>query len=53
VGVRKAFDKGVAQHHVVLEGSPPHIMQIERTFPGRWLAILYIQLHPELIDEGA
>jgi hypothetical protein len=53
VDVRKAFDKAVAQHHVVLEGSPPHIMQIERTFPGRWLAVLYIQLHPELIDEGA
>jgi hypothetical protein len=53
VDVRKAFDKAVAQHHVVLEGSPPHIMQIARTFPGRRLAVLYIQLHPELIEEGA
>jgi hypothetical protein len=52
VDVRKAFDKAVAQHHVVLEGSPPHITQIARTFPGRWLAVLYIQLPPELIDEG-
>ncbi|WP_454808354.1 hypothetical protein [Paraburkholderia fungorum] len=52
VDVREAFDKAVAQHHVVLEGSPPHIVQIARTFPGRWLAMLYVQLHPELIDEG-
>lgn len=52
VDVRKGFEKAVAQHRVVLEGSPPHIVQIARTFPGRWLAVLYIQLHPELIDDG-
>lgn len=51
VDMRRAFDKAVAQHHVVLEGSPPHIMKIAPTFPGYWLAMLYIQLHPELIDE--
>ncbi|WCM23613.1 hypothetical protein NDK50_22380 [Paraburkholderia bryophila] len=34
VGTRKAFDRAVAQHHVVLEGHPPHIMKIARTFLG-------------------
>ena len=52
VDVRKAFDKAVEQRQVVLEGNPPHITHIAGTFSGRWLALLYIQLHPELIDEG-
>jgi len=53
VDMRKAFDRAVAQHHVVLEGQPPQITKIAPAFPGHWLAMLYIQLHPELIDDGA
>lgn len=52
VDVHKASDRAVAQHQVVLKGSPPHIRQVAGTFPGRWLAVLYIELHPELIDDG-
>ncbi|MFM0631965.1 hypothetical protein [Paraburkholderia xenovorans] len=50
--VHKASDRAVAQHQVVLKGSPPHIRQVAGTFPGRWLAVLYVELHPELIDDG-
>lgn len=52
VDMRKAFDRAVSQHHVVLEGQPPHITKIAPAFRGYWLAMLYIQLHPELIDDG-
>ena len=52
VDMRKAFSRAVEQHHVVLEGQPPHIIKIAPTFRGHWLTMLYIQLHPELIDDG-
>ncbi|WCM18302.1 hypothetical protein NDK50_12580 [Paraburkholderia bryophila] len=53
VTMRRACVKAVAQHHVVLENHPPHIMKIAPTFPRRWPAMLYIQLHPELVDDGS
>ncbi|AXE94721.1 hypothetical protein [Paraburkholderia terricola] len=45
---RRAFGAAVRKRHLVLEGSPPHITWICPTFPGRWLALLYVHLHPEL-----
>ncbi|MDR6484603.1 hypothetical protein [Paraburkholderia terricola] len=51
---RRAFGAAVRKRHVVLEGSPPHMTWICPTFPGRWLALLYLHLHPELgEDDGA
>lgn len=50
VDVGNAFQAAVSKHHVLLEGTTPHITQIDSSCPRRWFVLLHIQLHPELID---
>lgn len=50
VDAKKAFAVAVAMRQVSADGTPPHITYISRSFPHRWLVLLYVQLHPELID---
>ncbi|MFM0197821.1 hypothetical protein PQQ65_32490 [Paraburkholderia strydomiana] len=45
---RTAFGTAVRIRYVILAGEPPRISRIAATFPGRWLALLHIRLHPEL-----
>lgn len=47
---RQAFVAAVSKHQVGTDGRPPHVTYISPIFPRRWLVLLYIQLHPELID---
>lgn len=49
---RRAFGAAVRMGHVVLKGSPPRITWICPTFPGRWLTLLHIRLHPELGEDS-
>jgi hypothetical protein len=48
---RRAFCAAVKKRYVIVEGSPPRIRWIRPVFPGRWLARLYIRLHPELGED--
>ncbi|WP_106305299.1 hypothetical protein [Paraburkholderia sp. BL18I3N2] len=48
---RRAFGAAVRKGHVVLEGRPPHITWICPIFPGRWLTLLHIHLHPGLGED--
>ncbi|MFM0197983.1 hypothetical protein PQQ65_33410 [Paraburkholderia strydomiana] len=51
---RRAFGTAVRKRYVILAGTPPRIIRVSPTFPGRWLALLHIRLHPELVeDKGA
>jgi hypothetical protein len=50
VDARKAFAVAIEMRQVSTDGTPPHITYISRSFPQRWLVLLYVQLHPELID---
>ena len=48
---RRAFRAAVRMRYVILEGSPPHINWVCPNFPGRWLTLLHIRLHPELGED--
>lgn len=49
---RSAFGTAVRRHYVVLEGRPPRTIWIAAAFPGRWLALRHVRLHPELSKGG-
>ncbi|MBT2790140.1 hypothetical protein [Paraburkholderia strydomiana] len=49
---RRAFDAAVRIGHVVLKASPPHVTWVCPTFPGRWLTLLHIRLHPALGEDS-
>ena len=50
VDARKAFSAAVERHQALVEGTPPQIIYMARACPRRWLVVLHVQLHPELID---
>lgn len=52
VDADNAFKAAVSKGHVLLAGASPHVTYIDSAFPGRWLVVLHVQLHPELIDAG-
>ena len=52
VDAKKAFAAAVSMRQVTTHGAPPHITYISPSCPRRWLVLLYVQLHPELIDSG-
>jgi hypothetical protein len=50
VDAKKAFAMAVTRRQVGTDGTPPHVTYISRACSHRWLVLLYLQLHPELID---
>lgn len=50
VDARNAFAIALATRLVGTSGTPPHVIYISPACSRRWLVLLYIQLHPKLID---
>ncbi|SAL08016.1 hypothetical protein AWB81_08510 [Caballeronia arationis] len=50
VDAKKAFLAAVDTRQVGTDGTPPPITYISPICSRRWLVLLYVQLHPELID---
>ncbi|MFM0053802.1 hypothetical protein [Caballeronia grimmiae] len=50
VDAKKAFVAAVDAGEVGIDGSPPRVNYILPICSRRWLVLLYVQLHPELID---
>ncbi len=49
---RHAYVAAVARHFVGFDGVPPHVVSIAADCPRRWLVVIHIQLHPELLGEN-
>lgn len=47
---KRAFVAAVDTRQVGIDGIPPRITFISPICSRRWLVLLYVQLHPELID---
>ncbi len=46
----KAFSDAVRNGQVRLSGTPPRIISIAPSLSRRWLVLLYVQLHPALLN---
>ncbi|VXC17757.1 conserved hypothetical protein [Burkholderia sp. 8Y] len=47
---RGAFSAAVKTRQVGTVGAPPRLVYISQNCARRWLVLLYVELHPELID---
>jgi hypothetical protein len=45
----RAYAMAVSQRFLGFEGEPPRIVSVSNECPKRWLVLLYIRMHPELI----
>jgi hypothetical protein len=50
IEIKNAFDAAVRARDIRLEGRPTRVTYVASTFPRRWMALLHMQLYPELYD---
>lgn len=48
----EAYLEAVSRGFLYMEGIPSRVVSIADDCPKRWLVLLHIQLHPELVAEG-